>query len=129
MIIVLITSILAWTGLISEAERSTLVVLATGATSMYVLLRVSLPFNAYRGVLFGLMFSLFIAAILVIPGLFYLTPFTTAMWIILPILLGILFLCFWFFTKVADRIAGWISKRHSDLDGNQSKVLNIFHKG
>ena len=66
LIIFALTPILS----IDKTQSSTLIVISATFTAMMVLLRVLRPFNALRKVLFAVMFTLFVVAVIVFPDFF-----------------------------------------------------------
>lgn len=57
---------------INDAQMTTMTVLLTGTSSMIVLYRVCIPFTRLRFIVFVVMLSLFVAAIVLLPNLFVL---------------------------------------------------------
>ncbi len=67
---------------LSEEQVSTLAVLLTGYTGLMNLLRISIPMNWKRGLLFGAMSAAFLTALVTLQPLFSLVPFTSGMFLL-----------------------------------------------
>ena len=85
--IVLLVSISSFLGF-SQTEQSTLAVLVTGSTGLFILFKVCFPFNTTRIILFSTMTTSFVLALVFFPALFEITALTMPMLLVLiPMLL------------------------------------------
>lgn len=67
----------------SQAEQSTIAVLITGFTGLFILFKVCFPFNTARLILFCTMTASFVLALLFFPSLFEITALTIPMLLVL----------------------------------------------
>jgi cation-transporting P-type ATPase E len=85
--IVLLVAISSFLGF-SQAEQSTIAVLITGFTGLFILFKVCFPFNTARVILFLTMVVSFVFALVFFPSLFEVTALTLPMLLVLiPMLL------------------------------------------
>lgn len=85
-------------------QISTLAVIVTGYTGLLVLLKICLPFNVLRCVLFFGMAAGFVLAILFFQGLFELVPLTVPTLMLLPLLLIFATCLIGMFSHLIERI-------------------------
>ena len=72
---------------IPQAEISTIVVILMGMVGFAMLVRISRPFTPARGILTGLLMTLFVLALCLIPGFFFITALSFGGWMVLGTLI------------------------------------------